>query len=181
MRIIGGLKRGLKLISPTEGQTRPTMDRTREDIMNILQSGKFRGRLNGACVADVFAGSGSVGLEMVSRGAVSCTFYESHNNALKALNTNIKKFGIGRITVEKDALRPKTGTPYDIVFMDAPYNLNLTEKAFQTFLNASIISNDTLVIIQVAKDEPIPEITPFTIIDERKMGGGKVAFLTVTS
>ena len=177
MRIIGGMKRGLTLVAPTGEQTRPTMDRTREDILNILENGKFRGMLQGASVADVFAGSGSIGLEMLSRGASSCTFYETSSNALQALNTNIKKFQIGTMIVKKNALKPATDAPFDIVFMDAPYGENLSEKAFQAFLNANRINANTLVIIQVAKNENIPEIEPFVIVDERKMGGAKVAFL----
>ena len=177
MRIIGGAKRGLKLQAPLGDQTRPTLERTREDIMNILENGKFRGVLHQSNVADVFAGSGSVGLEMLSRGARCCTFFESSSDALKALNANIKKFQICTMIVRKDALKPGNAPAFDVVFMDAPYNQDLTKKAFKAFLSKGLINKDTLVVIQVAKTEDIPETTPFVIIDARKMGGAKVAFL----
>ena len=181
MRIIAGTKKGLKLQSPATIETRPTMDRTKENIMNILENGIFKGRLHNSTVADVFAGSGSVGLEMLSRGASHCTFFENNPITLKTLHHNIKKFNAqkNQFSVKKNALTPHSAHPFDIVFMDAPYNQNLTKKSLHALYTSGCIHDASLLIIQVSKEEDIPERTPFIVRDERVIGNTRFAFLAV--
>ncbi|MGB1361281.1 MAG: 16S rRNA (guanine(966)-N(2))-methyltransferase RsmD [Alphaproteobacteria bacterium] len=178
MRIIGGLKKGLKLSPLNAKNTRPTMDRTREDIMNIIMHSGFKDYLIGKNVADVFAGTGAVGLEMISRGASSCTFFENNKDALTTLKQNIQKTGFTDTNIQMDATKIKTNTSFDLIFMDAPYELGLTEKAIASLLNNNCITNNTLLIIQVGKEEDFPSVDNFEIIKEKTAGGGKVAFLT---
>ena len=114
MRIIGGSKRGMRLHTPTGTTTRPTMDRARETILNIaLNTTDFRPHIVGGHVADVFAGSGAMGLEMISRGASHCVFYENNHSALKILQKNINRFGTQACTVQHNALTPLPyGNPF---------------------------------------------------------------------
>ena len=178
MRIIGGIKRGLKLNPLNSKNTRPTMDRTREDIMNIVMNSNLKSNLVGGNVADVFAGTGAVGLEMLSRGAEKCTFFENDKDTLTTLKQNISKTGFENTQIEMDAINVKTNDVFDLIFMDAPYELGLTEKSLNSLLNNNCIGKNTLLIIQVAKTEEFPTIKDFEIIKDKKVGGGKVAFLS---
>ncbi len=178
MQIIGGQKKGLKLNLYASKTTRPTLGRTRKDVLNILENGKFKGRLKYAVVADVFAGSGGVGLEMMSRGASRCTFFENNLNALKILKINIEKIKMENLHIEKNALKPKQKQMFDIAFFDAPYNMGLSYKAFFAFVKNKNLKPTSLVILQVGADEQPPQVKPFLVQDIRKMGGGKIIFYT---
>lgn len=122
MRIIGGAFRGTPLLAPRGRATRPPLDRQRETIFNVVGP-----RVRGARVLDVFAGSGSFGLEALSRGAASASFVETGRPALRALDANIATLDVeDRVTVHRtDALRLASaddlGGPFDIVFLDPPY------------------------------------------------------------
>lgn len=181
MRIIGGTKRGLQLHTPDGNHTRPTMDKARETLFNILlNNAMLRPYIIGGACADVFAGSGAVGLECVSRGAKSCVFYECHKNTVSVLKRNIAHFDTGTCTIHYDALHPHYAddpTPYDFVFMDAPYtDTSLSPTAIQAFIKANLIGDKTLVTVQLDTHTPPPEITGFHIYKDRKIGGGHIYF-----
>lgn len=121
MRIIAGQYRGRKIVAPAGGQTRPTADRARETLFSMLTS-----RLGGftdLAVADLFAGSGALGLEALSRGAASCLFVENDRHALEAIRANIAALGMSGASVRAgSAEHPGTPpTPYDLIFLDPPY------------------------------------------------------------
>lgn len=182
MRIIGGHKRGMKLQTPDGVTTRPTSDRGRESLMNIIMnSPRLCKYIIGGHVADVFAGTGAIGLEMLSRGADHCVFYEQNRTALNALHTNIKRFNTNTCTVKTNALNP-TSTDcnkgqYDCVFLDAPYtHTTLTSTAIDLFVKIGLITKNTLIIVQIAKNDTSPNIPNFTCIKDRKISGGHIYF-----
>ncbi|HEV2865050.1 MAG TPA: 16S rRNA (guanine(966)-N(2))-methyltransferase RsmD [Allosphingosinicella sp.] len=130
MRIIAGEWRGRPLLAPPGEATRPTSDRAREGLFSMLQSrlGSFE-RLT---VADLFAGTGALGLEALSRGAAHCTFVEKDRTALDALRRNVDALGAGeRAEVKAQAVEhaPAPARPFDLIFIDAPYGTGLAQSA----------------------------------------------------
>jgi 16S rRNA (guanine966-N2)-methyltransferase len=123
MRVVAGEFRGRRLVAPDAGATRPTTDRVREAVFNALQSADV---LDGARVADLYAGSGAAGIEALSRGAVHCTFVERDRSALSAIHANIAALGIGGRTrvVSGDATTMAARIDADVVFADPPYDFD---------------------------------------------------------
>lgn len=127
MRIVGGAWRGRAIAAPEGRDTRPTIDRVRESIASIVIS--RMGDLDGASVLDAFAGSGAMGLEMLSRGAAHATFYDCDNKALGCIRANVEKMGAGReraSVVRGDVCQAAQrgrvpGAPFDLVLLDPPY------------------------------------------------------------
>lgn len=126
MRVIAGRWRGRTLIAPPGDATRPTADRTREALFSMLTSRV--GSFEELRVADLFAGTGALGLEALSRGAAQCTFVERDREALAALKSNIEKLGATGTDIRAQAAEGFAGGPYDIVFMDPPYGSGLGQK-----------------------------------------------------
>ncbi|HEV2569513.1 16S rRNA (guanine(966)-N(2))-methyltransferase RsmD [Sphingomonas sp.] len=126
MRIIAGQWRGRTLIAPPGDATRPTADRTREALFSMLTS--RLGSFEDLRVADLFAGTGALGLEALSRGARSCTFVERDRQALASLKANIEKLGASGTDIRAQAAEGFAGGPFDIVFMDPPYGSGLGQK-----------------------------------------------------
>ncbi len=123
MRVVSGELGGRKLVSPEGTSTRPTTDRVREAVFNALGSA---GVIDGAIVADLFAGTGAVGIEAISRGAAHCTFVERDRNALRALEENVETLDLGdrsRI-MRSDAIQAAITLDVDIVFADPPYDFD---------------------------------------------------------
>lgn len=180
MRIIAGKFKGTQLVAPEGKDTRPTADRARESLFNILEHGKYSRVLRGARVVDVFAGTGALGLEALSRGAAIVSFFERDSNALRALYANITKTRSDEIcqVYKSDALNPQsTGRPYDVLFFDPPYYQDLTTQSVANFVEQGWIGADSLSVIQVhPKDEFIaPE--GFEVVDERKYGAARFLFM----
>ncbi len=121
MRVVSGELGGRKLVSPDGTSTRPTTDRAREAIFNALGSA---GLLDGALVADLFAGTGAVGIEAISRGAAHCTFVERDRDALRALEENIDTLDLGDRSrmLRSDAMQAAVTLDVDMVFADPPYD-----------------------------------------------------------
>ena len=120
MRIVGGSRKGARIFAPKGSDTRPTSDRVREAVFSIL------GTVDGLAVLDLFAGSGALGLEALSRGAASATFVESDPAALEAIERNLAKLQLeGASVVRGDALKhlARTAERYDLVFLDPPYEM----------------------------------------------------------
>lgn len=180
MRIIGGMWRGKKLSDLQGDQTRPTSDRARESLFNLLDNHLRRtGQMwNDITFADVFAGTGAVGVEALSRGAKHTFFFENNMLALKCLKNNTK--GILGLTIMGDALKPTKSTPVHIIFMDPPYTKGLWEKSLPAFLRAGWIDINTLVVIETDKTEKIQIPQGFTEIDKRSYGRNTFTFLTLT-
>ena len=158
MRIIAGAWRGRALVAPAGETTRPTADRVRQALFDRLMHAEWAGRavVEGAAVLDAFAGTGSLGLEALSRGAASCVFIEKDPTALLALRSNVAAAdGKGRV-LAGDALRPPPGQPCGLVFLDPPYGAGLIGQAAAALTRARWIGPGALVIAELGRDEVAP-------------------------
>ncbi len=181
MRIIGGTKRGKKLAELTGEQTRPTADRARESLFNLLNNHlcKQDKTWDEITFVDVFAGTGAVGVEAASRGAKYIFFFENNPLAIKCLLANAKE--LKNTTFYKDATKPPlTKQPADIIFMDPPYAMGLWEQALPLFLKNGWIDKNTLVVIETDKIEKSPIPTHFDELDRRSYGRNTFIFLKLT-
>ncbi|NNE58865.1 MAG: 16S rRNA (guanine(966)-N(2))-methyltransferase RsmD [Hellea sp.] len=183
MRIVSGRLRGRNISSPGGRNTRPTSDQTRESIFNILGHADWAMPVEGGRVADIFAGSGALGLEAISRGAEFCLFVETEPKARASIRQNIEKmdlFGCTRLH-RQDAtkLRVAPGNlrgQFTHVFMDPPYNKGLWRPVLFRLLQQGLISTDSVIILEVGAKEEL-EIKGFECLDERVWGAAKVVFL----
>lgn len=181
MRIISGLYRGKKLLSPDSDKVRPTSDRTREAVYNILYS-KLKRPLSELSLLDVFSGSGAFALEAVSRGIKKAGLIDVDIRPLLR-NTALFPNEKNKIKVMKlDASDlPQSAEKYDIVFMDAPYKKGLSEQALQQLSAKNWLAAGALVIVEVEKSENLNLPEDFEAVDERIYGLAKVIFLKVKS
>ncbi|NNM75377.1 16S rRNA (guanine(966)-N(2))-methyltransferase RsmD [Sphingomonas sp. ID1715] len=170
MRIIAGRWRGRALIAPPGDATRPTADRTREALFSMLTSRV--GSFEDLRVADIFAGTGALGLEALSRGAGHCTFVERDRNALAALKANIDKLGAIGTDIRAQAAEGFAGGPFDIVFMDPPYGSSLGQKV----LPRLALETGAWVSIETAFTEDV-EVPGFDTDAVRTHGKAKVTLL----
>lgn len=185
MRIIGGTSRGLHLAPVGAGDVaahlRPTSDRVREAIFNLLINGGYGNPVAGARVLDLFAGTGALGLEALSRGAAHATFLETGTPALALIKRNIALMRAeGRTTVlKRDATSPGPGSPHGLVFLDPPYGKSLGHSALIAAAANGWLAPDALIVWE----EGVPPAVPqgFDELDQRKYGDTLVTILTVAS
>lgn len=170
MRIIAGAWRGRALVAPPGDATRPTADRTREALFSMLTS--RLGSFAELRVADIFAGTGALGLEALSRGAAHCTFIERDREALAALKANIDKLGATGTDVRAQAAEGFTGGPYDLVFLDPPYGSALGQKV----LSRLALNAGTWASIETAFNEDV-EVPDFQVEISRVHGKAKLTLL----
>lgn len=177
MRVIAGEWRGRKLIAPKNDATRPTADRTRETLFSMLTS--RLGSFEGLHVADLFAGSGALGIEALSRGAEICLFAEQDRDALDALRGNLSTLGAtSRADIRAGSvlgLGPAKRT-YDLLMFDAPYATGAGSVALDKTNRLGWIDADSWVSVETAHDEAI-EVAGFEIDTERKVGRAKLTLL----
>jgi len=184
MRIVSGRFKGRAIKTPEGRNTRPTSDRTRESMFNVLAHAEWAPSLEGARVMDVFAGSGALGFEAISRGAVFCLFVETESSARGCIRDNAEAFqlfGITRIhrrsAVDLGAKPAGLGAPFSIVFMDPPYAYNLVPGALEQLIRGAWITPDALVIAETGSDEEAPVTPGWDLLDERTYGAARVSFL----
>lgn len=176
MRIIGGEKRGLKLADVGEGDSaahlRPTTDRVRESIFNLLVNGTHGNPIPQARVLDLFAGTGALGLEALSRGAARVAFVDDGLAARALLRQNIEKMRAMGVTDvwRRDATKmgPCRGEGYDLIFLDPPYGMGLGEQALASCLADGWIAAGAMVVWEESKAPLVP--APLEQIDQRKYG-----------
>ncbi|MEM7703509.1 MAG: 16S rRNA (guanine(966)-N(2))-methyltransferase RsmD [Pseudomonadota bacterium] len=177
MRIISGEWRGRKLVAPKGEATRPTADRTRETLFSMLTS--RLGSFVGLQVVDLFAGSGALGLEALSRGAANCLFVEQERSALDAIKTNIVTFDArSRTRVESMSvmhLRART-EPMDLILLDPPYHTGAGEVALDRLLRLGWIGEATWMALETAAKEE-PQIAGLEIETTRKVGKARLTLL----
>ena len=155
MRIVAGSRKGARIFAPKGHDTRPTSDRVREAAFTLI------GSVEGASVLDLFAGSGAMGLEALSRGAERAVFVESDRDAAKTIERNLEKLGLrGTMVLRADALRAlaedaQAGRRYDLVLVDPPYgSFSQMQTALATYLPA-VLAPDGLVVVETgAREEP---------------------------
>ena len=187
MRIIGGKSRGLTLAPVGEGDAkahlRPTTDRVRESIFNLLINGGYGDPVTGARVLDLFAGTGALGLEALSRGAARVAFVDDGVAARALLRRNIELMrAMGETDVwRRDATRmgPNRGPGYDLVFLDPPYGMGLGEKALASAVEGGWLAPDALIVWEEGTAPQPP--AGFSLIDQRKYGDTFVTILRPTA
>ena len=183
MRIIGGTARGLKLADVGEGDAtahlRPTSDRVREAIFNLLLNGGYGNPVQGARVLDLFPGTGALGLEALSRGAARVTFVDDGAKARALMRANIEKMRAMGVTdvFRRDATRmgPNRGAGFDLVFLDPPYGKALGEAALASCIAGGWIAPGALIVWE----ESAPPLPPagFDMLDQRKYGETLITIL----
>ncbi|MBX9621267.1 MAG: 16S rRNA (guanine(966)-N(2))-methyltransferase RsmD [Alphaproteobacteria bacterium] len=181
MRIVGGRFRGKKLAAPIHQGTRPTSDRARETLFNILLHNPHLGPqvFLGKRVLDVFAGTGALGLEALSRGAETVSFIEKDPAALKILRENLKAFDLPALQIfEEDAthLSRSFMVPFDLIFFDPPYHQNLLLPSLENLYHKGWLGEGAIVVMEVAKDENIIIPSFLTLVLERTSGAAKLLF-----
>lgn len=181
MRIISGTHRGTTLAAVGKGDAgahlRPTTDRVRESLFNVLQGGRFGDPVSGAQVLDLFAGTGALGLEALSRGAAHVTFVDSGRAAQKLIRDNIAKLRRQTDTtlISADATKLPAGHACNLIFLDPPYGLSLGAKALSAAMQGGWIAADALIVWE----ESAAQIAPpsFETLDQRRYGDSWVTFL----
>jgi len=181
LRIIGGNLKGKKLFSPPGKKVRPTADRLRESIFNILSF-----RVPEAVVLDLFSGTGAFGIESLSRGAKHAVFVEKSREALHVIQRNIRANALEKqaqvikwdIAKNLNCLR-RIPFRYDLVFMDPPYDRDMVQKGLRNLYHSDCVNQGGCIVIEHSALEPIPENTKeFAIFDQRQYGKTLVTFLT---
>ena len=187
MRIIAGRHRGTKLAQPAGAETRPTGDRVRESLFNILEGGRFGDVLAGAIIIDAFAGTGALGLEALSRGGAYTTFIERDQAALSVLRANITRLdraGDSRV-IAGDAMSVTSwkGAPASLMFADAPYGSGGGLAAAARLATIGALANGALIILETEKSErPDPDLITtggLMSVGDRRYGRARLHFLQV--
>lgn len=184
MRIVSGGLRGRNLITPEGQGTRPTSDRARQAVFNILEHAAWAPELRGARIMDLFAGSGALGFEAISRGAAFCLFVETDETARGAIRENIDALGLFGATRihRRDAtdlgLRPASaGEPFDLAFLDPPYRQGLAERALAGLAEGGWLKPDALVVVERGVDEADLSAPGYAGLDTRDYGAARISFL----
>ena len=153
MRVIAGSARRLILVAPKGNETRPTSDKTKETLFNCLMP-----YIGGASFLDLFAGSGAIGIEALSRGASSCVFAEKSKEACECINKNLATTHLAdKAVLEKgDVLglisKLERKGPFDIIFMDPPFNCDLEKAAIKLISQSNILSDDGIIVIEASNE-----------------------------
>lgn len=177
MRVISGEWRGRKLIAPKNDATRPTADRTRETLFSMLAS--RLGSFEGLYVADLFAGSGALGIEALSRGAAHCLFGEQDREAIDALRKNLAALGAAaRAEVRAGSVLALGPAPrsFDLLLLDAPYATGAGSVALDKLARLGWVDADSWISIETGEKESV-DVAGFAIEAERKVGKAKLTLL----
>lgn len=182
MRIVAGRHKGRRLAAPGGRSLRPTSDRMREALFDILSHGRFSGGASpivGARVLDAFAGTGALGFEALSRGAGEAVFMDVNPVACAAVRANARALDEeGRVTViEADATRPPPGTASDLVILDAPYGEDLTAPALTALAEAGWIAKGALVAAELPLRRRFDPPPSFAVVGERRYGKTRLIFM----
>lgn len=185
MRIVAGQFKGRPIQAPKGDATRPTTDRARESLFNILAHADWAPPLETARVIDLFAGSGALGFEALSRGASFALFVETAHAARGAIRQNIDAlslFGITRIhrrsATELGEKPAGLGSPFDLAFMDPPYNKGLVAPCLAVLQSGKWLADNALIIIETAEDETL-DLSGWQLVLERTIGAAKFWFVKV--
>jgi len=175
MRIVGGRLRGRNLATPSDDAIRPTSDRVREAVFNWLMHGDPIARIDGGRVIDLFAGTGALGVEALSRGATFCLFVEEAAEARGLIRRNIEVFGLTGVTKlwRRDAtdLGPAGNMmPYDVAFLDPPYGKGLGEKALAVLAEGGWLVPDALCVLEERKGADLAIPDAYDVVDHRTWG-----------
>ena len=184
MRIIGGKYKGLKLLPPDDTKIRPTSDRLKESLFSIITSSKYKINIDNCNVLDICSGTGALGIEAFSRGAISVFFIDKDHRSINLIYKNISKLNIdnkfkNQITIIKDeatkALK-NIKEIFQIVLMDPPYNTNITEKCLFKLKELNLINQDSYIFVESSKVEEF-NYDGYQILDIKLYGNSKLTIL----
>jgi len=185
MRITGGKLGGRRLVAPQDVRVRPTSDRTRQAIFNMLRHKDFGigFGLEGAAVLDLFAGTGALGIEALSHGARWCLLVDDSADSRAIQRENVEALGLTGATriwrrdaTELGPIGPSAGGPFDLVFLDPPYRKQMIPKALQSLKDGGWLTDRALIVAESEASETF-DIAGFTLLDERDYGETRVRFL----
>ena len=173
MRIIGGTHRGRRIAAPKGGHTRPTGDRVREALFNLV------GPVDGAAVLDLYAGSGALGLEALSRGARRCVFVETDGAACRAIRANLETLGlIGGVVTQRDALavlgeERTAGRRHELLLLDPPYELWQELEPRLAELLPEVVAEAGMVVVET--DARVEPTLPLDLVTTRRYGSARLS------
>jgi len=184
VRLVSGRFKGRTLVAPPGQATRPTSDRARQALFDVIAHAVWAPELDGAKVIDLFAGSGGLGFEALSRGAAYCLFVETDEQARGAIRENMDALGLfgetrvhRRDAADLGVCHSSAGGPFDLAFLDPPYRKGLGERALAELLKGGWLKPDALVVFERGADEPDPEVEGYDLIDARVWGAARVLFM----
>ena len=179
MRVISGKARGTKLFSLDGEKTRPTLDRVKEYLFNIIQN-----EINESVFLDLFSGSGAISIEAASRGAKKVIACDKSKDAVRIIKRNIEKTHMEeRISVYNDdyqeCLKKIKNTKFNLIYLDPPYKTDYAFKAIRLILELNIIDNNSIIIVETDDEEILNKIEKenIQIIDKRKYGRALITFI----
>jgi len=183
MRVIGGKWRGKSLTTPDGQSIRPTGDRVREAIFNIVEHGRHTkgggSPIPGAVVLDGFAGTGAMGIEALSRGAAKAYFMEKERAPLSVLERNLADCGAAAIVSKSDCLNPPPAPEAcDLIFLDPPYGQGMAVPALIALTDAGWVGDNALCVVEIGKVDGFETPDGFEMLDERRYGAARVILLT---
>jgi 16S rRNA (guanine966-N2)-methyltransferase len=181
MRVVGGRLRGRNLAAPASREIRPTADRLRESLFNILVHA-YENPIEGARVLDLFAGTGALGIEAISRGAGFALFVDNGAEARALLRNNVEALGLGGVTkvFRRDAteLGPAHPVePFSLVFLDPPYGKGLAEKALASLRDGGWLTKQVLLVVEEAKAAAFTAPEGFVELERRAYDDTEFVFL----
>ena len=179
--MVAGKLRGRALATPDDARIRPTSDRVRQAVFNILAHGIENFRIDGALVLDLFAGTGALGIEALSRGARSCVFVEEDPEARGLIRRNIEAFGLTGVThvYRRDATDlgdSGNRDPFTLVFLDPPYGKGLGERALASAASGGWLASGAIVVLEERAATVIEWPDVFTVLDQRTWGDTSAVF-----
>ncbi|HAD84904.1 MAG TPA: 16S rRNA (guanine(966)-N(2))-methyltransferase RsmD [Brevundimonas sp.] len=184
MRIVAGQYRGRAIVTPEGQNTRPTSDRARQAIFNVLEHAPWAEGLHEARVIDLYAGSGALGFEALSRGAAFCLFVDTDDGARGAIRENMDAYGLfGRCRVHRRSatdLGPRPGSAgeaFTLAFLDPPYAKGLGEQTLARLLEGGWLAPGAVVVFERGSDEPEIDTPGYERLDARDYGAARVLFL----
>ncbi|MFZ0693533.1 MAG: 16S rRNA (guanine(966)-N(2))-methyltransferase RsmD [Alphaproteobacteria bacterium] len=182
MRIIAGRHRGRTIRAPVGRDIRPTADRARQALFNILTHRSFEGSpfaLEGARVLDAFCGTGAMGIEALSRGARHAFFLDNNRVALGIARENLQALSEDRRATlfYADATRPPKGEPCNLVLLDPPYGANLAVPALRAFARHGWLAPDAVIVAEIGAREELAAPADFDVLEERRYGAAKFVIL----
>lgn len=175
MRVISGKVRGKKLKEPSDYDIRPTTDMVKESLFNIIQFD-----IEGRRVLDLFAGTGQLGIECLSRGASECTFVDMSAEAVALVKSNLNNCGLSARVVRDDSLSfIKRGGSYDLILIDPPYETELIDKALDIIYSVDILTEGGIIVCESPREKMMPEM-PAPYAKRREYRYGRIKLTTYT-
>lgn len=188
MRIVAGQHKGRPITAPKGRNTRPTSDRAREALFNVLAHSSWAPSLEGARVIDLFAGSGALGFEALSRGAAFCLFVETDHSARGAIRANVEAMGLYGITrlhrrsaTDLGDKPAGVGPPFTLAFLDPPYGKGLVLPALNTLVIGEWLSAEAIAIVETSADEGFEAPPGWEVLDDRTSGAARITCLSHTA